>query len=329
MSDYLDKYPASDRIGNLFAGSWINHNFGIWLGHPECNRAWDLVSQTREYLVSMAGSGQKSPEQLTLAWEELFIAEGSDWFWWFGDSHSSAQDSLFDDLFRKHLQNVYTVLGEQPPAELLHAIRLAQRHLRQHTEPTGLLNIKVNGRQTYFEWINAGHYEATGGRGTMSMADRRRVRDLYFGFDDQRLLVRLDFNGGSAREQLAEVDALRLSFLEPAGFELSISDPGSPEPPGARLYPRQRAGQSSRRGNGRRHDRRNRDSLAEPGTGHRSRRAVLRRARLPRPVPGTNAARSRDRNRGPSSPDFQSDDVAEACEQARIDECIMHEFLDP
>ena len=25
------------------------------------------------------------------AWEELYIAEGSDWFWWFGDSHSSAR----------------------------------------------------------------------------------------------------------------------------------------------------------------------------------------------------------------------------------------------
>jgi alpha-amylase/alpha-mannosidase (GH57 family) len=235
VSDHLDKYPAGDRIGNLFAGSWISHNFGIWLGHPECNRAWDLVSQTREYLAGMAGSGQKSPQQMALAWEELYIAEGSDWFWWFGDSHTSAQDNLFDDLFRKHLQNVYTAIGEQPPAELLHAIRLAQRHLRQHTEPTGLLNVKVNGRQTYFEWINAGHYEAAAGRGTMSMADRRRVRDLYFGFDDQRLLVRLDASGSSAREQLADIDALRLTFLEPAGFELSIAEPGSPEPL-ARLY---------------------------------------------------------------------------------------------
>ena len=35
--------PATDKIGHLFAGSWISHNFGIWIGHPECNRAWDLV----------------------------------------------------------------------------------------------------------------------------------------------------------------------------------------------------------------------------------------------------------------------------------------------
>jgi hypothetical protein len=188
------------------------------------------VSQTRAYLTGIAAQGEKTPEQLERAWEELQIAEGSDWFWWFGDSHSSAQDSLFDELFRKHLQNVYTVLGEPPPAELMHAIRLAQRHLRQYTEPTSLLNVKINGRQSYFEWINAGHHAAGAGRGTMSMTDRRRVNDLYFGFDEERLLVRLDAAGGSARELLADVDTLRLTFLEPAGFELAIAGLSSGEP---------------------------------------------------------------------------------------------------
>ncbi len=56
------------------------------------------------------------------AWEELYIAEGSDWFWWYGDEHTSAQDSLFDYLFRKHLQNVYLLLGDVPPPELARPI---------------------------------------------------------------------------------------------------------------------------------------------------------------------------------------------------------------
>ncbi|HET6881333.1 MAG TPA: glycoside hydrolase family 57 protein, partial [Pirellulales bacterium] len=108
VGDYLRDHPATDKIGTLFAGSWIQHNFGIWIGHPECNQAWDLLYQTREHLLAAAKSGEKTGQQLEKAWTELFIAEGSDWFWWFGDSHSSAQDALFDRLFRKHLQNVYT-----------------------------------------------------------------------------------------------------------------------------------------------------------------------------------------------------------------------------
>lgn len=230
ISDYLEQHPADDRLTGLFAGSWIGHNFGIWLGHPECNRAWDLVSQTRDYLVEASRAGRKTERQLAEAWEELYIAEGSDWFWWLGDSHHSAQNAMFDELLRKHLQNVYTALGEQPPAELSHPIRLAERHVRQHTQPTDLLHVKVDGRQTYFEWINAGHHQATGSRGTMSMADSRRIDELHFGFDEHHLLVRLDVHDGSARERLADIDQLRVTFLEPAGFELSIIAPGSPEP---------------------------------------------------------------------------------------------------
>ena len=48
MGDYLARYPATDKLGHLFPGSWIQHNFGIWIGHPECNRAWDLLHETRQ-----------------------------------------------------------------------------------------------------------------------------------------------------------------------------------------------------------------------------------------------------------------------------------------
>ncbi len=228
VGDYLAKHPASDRVGHLFPGSWIQHNFGIWIGHPECNRAWDLVTETRKHLARAAASRSKPAEKLDRAWEELFIAEGSDWFWWFGDSHQSAQKGLFDRLFRKHLQNVYALLGEQPPAELAKPISQGFRS-RMHTEPTGLLNVKVDGRRTYFEWINAGRHAVQHGRGTMSMSQHGHVSDLYFGFDPERLLVRLDARGGPVREKLAEIDAVRVVFLQPEGFVLTVAKPGSKE----------------------------------------------------------------------------------------------------
>lgn len=235
IADYLQKHPATDRIGNLFTGSWIQHNFGIWIGHPECNRAWDELYTTRQYLVKAGKSKNHTPEQLERAWEELRIAEGSDWFWWFGDSHSSAQDALFDRLFRKHLQNVYTLLGVEPPAELARPISQGSKHAVAYTAPTGLLSVQVNGRRSYFEWINAGHYSARTGRGTMNMAETGLVADLYYGFDTQRLLVRLDARGGPFREQFRAVEALRVRFVEPAGFELVVERPAERHPK-AKLY---------------------------------------------------------------------------------------------
>lgn len=230
VSDYLERHPATDKLGQLFAGSWIQHNFGIWIGHPECNRAWDLLFQTREHLVAAGKAREMPAEQFKLAWTELQIAEGSDWFWWFGDSHSSAQDALFDRLFRKHLQNVYTLLGDPAPSELTRPISQGHRHAHMHGTPTSLLNVKVDGRRTYFEWINAGQYVPSGSRGTMSMVQEGRLAGVYFGFDTERLLLRLDARGGTVRERLADIETVRIAFFQPQGFELLISHPNWQEP---------------------------------------------------------------------------------------------------
>ena len=231
VRDYLARYPAADKLGNLFPGSWIQHNFGIWIGHPECNRAWDLLDQTRQHLVRASGQQQRPAEQLRRAWEEMYIAEGSDWFWWFGDAHYSAQRGLFDRLFRKHLQNVYLYLGDQPPGELARPISQGFRQ-GLHTPPTSLLKIKVDGRRTYFEWINAGRHVCQGSRGAMSMGREGLISDLYFGFEPERLVVRLDARGGPFRERLPDVDRLRLFFYQPEGFELIVSQPAQRRPSG-------------------------------------------------------------------------------------------------
>jgi hypothetical protein len=90
--------------------------------------------------------------------------------------------------------------------------------------------VKVDGRRTYFEWINAGRWLPTGSRGTMSMVQESRLAALYFGFDSERLCLRFDPRGGTARERFADIDSLRIGFLEPAGFEVLISHPNWQEP---------------------------------------------------------------------------------------------------
>jgi alpha-amylase/alpha-mannosidase (GH57 family) len=252
VGEYLERFPPQDALPRLFAGSWINHNFAIWVGHEEDNTAWDALHQAREYLVrrvqetapapsasegtptrsaggeSLAGaSGLWWPRTpVERAWEEIYIAEGSDWFWWFGDDHSSAQDALFDSLFRKHLQNVYRLLGDEPPASLSRPIsrRAGRVH---HTLPRALLEVKIDGRYTFFEWLGAGHYTCHQERGTMAMATQGPLREVYFGFDLENLLLRVDCEGKAATA-LAPFDTWRIGFVEPAGYEVRVSEPGRP-----------------------------------------------------------------------------------------------------
>ncbi len=62
------------------------------------------------------------------------------------------------------------------------------------------------------------------------MAAEGLISDLFFGFDTQRLFLRLDARDGTFKEQLAEVDALRITFLQPEGFELLVTHPSWPDP---------------------------------------------------------------------------------------------------
>lgn len=229
VGPYLEKHPATDKLGNLFAGSWISHNFAIWIGQPACNQAWDLLSEARAMLVAQTELAAVPKADLTLAWEELYIAEGSDWFWWFDQHHSSSQDWLFDQLFRRHLQNVYALAGQEPPSVLAKPIGPQRAGHPGLAQPTGLLNVKINGRETYFEWVNAGVVTASAARGTMTMADEQRVARVQFGFDEKRLLLRLD-TVGAARTRLADVEMLRIVLVQPSGFELLVSRPGDARP---------------------------------------------------------------------------------------------------
>jgi alpha-amylase/alpha-mannosidase (GH57 family) len=227
LGEYLDKNPPRDTLPHLFAGSWIHHNFAIWIGHDEDNTAWDVLHKTREHLRKRADQASAPPpEVVQKAWEELYIAEGSDWFWWYGDDHSCAQDALFDHLFRQHLQNVYKLLGDQPPAELRRAIKKSSQRLA-HSLPLTFLDVKIDGRETFFEWTNAGRYHCVSERGTMGSNTPGSFTDVYFGFNRSAFLVRVDFDR-PARDALRNFEILRVGFEEPGQSELRIYHPGRP-----------------------------------------------------------------------------------------------------
>jgi alpha-amylase/alpha-mannosidase (GH57 family) len=230
VGEFLRDHPPADTLPRLFSGSWISHNFAIWIGHPEDNRAWDALHAARQFLVKEAGEGRHDPQALARAWDEMYIAEGSDWFWWYGDDHSSALDALFDHLFRKHLRNVYTLLGADPPGSLFTPISQAAVHRPIHDQPTSFLNVKVDGRTSYFEWINAARYACGNDRGTMTLVAKGLLQAVWFGFDAERLFVRVDTEGGPASERLAEATQLRVGFVDPADWEVAIQSPALARP---------------------------------------------------------------------------------------------------
>ncbi|MDG3004157.1 glycoside hydrolase family 57 protein [Paludisphaera mucosa] len=232
VGDHLRENRPTDTLQRLFAGSWISHNFAIWVGHPEDNSGWDALHETREFLVREQQSGRHDPAHLARAWEEIYIAEGSDWFWWYGDDHSCAQDALFDHLFRKHLRNVYAFLGCDPPGSLFKPISRAASPRSVNDQPRSFLNVKVDGRATYFEWIDGARYVCGNDRGTMTLVTRGLMHVVWFGFDAERFLVRIDTEGAPAAERLAEIDRLRIGFVDPAEREIVVVQPCLERPVG-------------------------------------------------------------------------------------------------
>lgn len=112
---------AQPKVYDLFTGSWIDENgstlgvdLGTWIGENEENRGWMLLGQARDFLSQAGVSPVTAPD----AFEALYMAEGSDWFWWFGEDQDSGNDDEFDDLFRVHLKNIYRNLDVEPPSEL-------------------------------------------------------------------------------------------------------------------------------------------------------------------------------------------------------------------
>ena len=109
---------AKKELSGIFPGSWIDANFYIWIGHADDQKGWSQLADARAALDVATANRTVDAPALAEAREEILIAEGSDWFWWYGDDHSSAHDLDFDTLFRTHLRNAYRRLHVPVPDEL-------------------------------------------------------------------------------------------------------------------------------------------------------------------------------------------------------------------
>lgn len=191
----------SGTIARIHTGSWIDADFRIWIGHPEDRAAWRLLADARRAWVQ-AGR----PEA---AREHLLAAEGSDWFWWFGDDFSTPFAHLFDRLFRLHLAAVYRVIGQPLPEGVRRPVRQAS--------PAGLqppvARLPEEDGEDWFAWAGAGELDLRAGAMAPSPGTPRQ---LLFGARGGRLALRLvpATPGASTRGWTAVADHVSVPFLD-------------------------------------------------------------------------------------------------------------------
>lgn len=209
FSEHLSAHPPTEKITNLFTGSWINHNFAIWIGHEEDRKAWEYLSKTRRYVAS------KGKEADQLAWEEIYIAEGSDWYWWYGDEFTSVNDEEFDRLFRMHLKNCYEIHRDTPPSYLSQSI-LTPHDIMPLKAPVGFIRPIIDGKVSHFyEWRKAGYYIARTATSSMHK-NVRNIVHVFYGFDLENLFMRMDF------ASIPDKAVIRVNFTTPEPMRLSI-----------------------------------------------------------------------------------------------------------
>jgi len=188
VAEALAKYEA-EPLDGIFPGSWISANFNIWIGAEEDNQAWELLLAARRAYDETPDVPESARK---LAYEELLIAEGSDWNWWYGPEHGSDNRPEFDQLYRDHLVNVYRALGLVPPEALSRSILRLDQSGEIHETPQNPIHVTLDGEVTsYFEWMGAGRYRPDPRSGAMHGA-APPVWEMFYGCDGESVSVRLD-----------------------------------------------------------------------------------------------------------------------------------------
>lgn len=212
-SEFLKMAPEQPMIEELWAGSWINHDFATWIGEEEENTAWEYLTQAREHLqkyISGSLKGKVDTQVLEQAKLLIYAAEGSDWFWWFGADQNSGNDEIFDQQFRDTLKQIYLTLGDNPPRYLDVPI-IPQVAVAADHPTSGLFSPIIDGIIQDDEWSAAGLYTSSG---KIDASARSAFEKLAFGFDNKNLHL-----GFTLEDE-------HISILEKSSIEIYLNIPG-------------------------------------------------------------------------------------------------------
>ncbi|MBF2055736.1 MAG: glycoside hydrolase [Cyanobacterium sp. T60_A2020_053] len=194
VGEFIQQFPPRQTIAKdkLHSGSWIDGSFSTWIGDPTKNKAWEYLHAAR---LTLAQHPEATRENNPEAWEALYAAEGSDWFWWFGEPHHSTHDDMFDQLFREHLIALYQALNEAVPSYLQRSITNFDTPCGESGQPCGYIHPIIDGKGDEEDWDKAGKIKVGGARGTMHRSSV--IPSMYYGWDHLNFYFRFDLRGGA------------------------------------------------------------------------------------------------------------------------------------
>ena len=206
ISDYIKNDNHKKPLKKIHSGSWIDKTFQFWIGEGEKNKAWAYLKKTKDDFESFVKEDSSNPN-IQYAKRELLIAEGSDWFWWYGEPNNSGQDFVFDYMFRERLKNVYIILGREYPeyldTTLITTVEVPFRHPLQSITP------KMDGLNTSAEdWNNSGFLTLLDGP---VYRENKNVDKINFGCDNKNIYFRLHVNKSSG--EISFVDRINQFYI--------------------------------------------------------------------------------------------------------------------
>ncbi|PKN86025.1 MAG: glycoside hydrolase [Chloroflexi bacterium HGW-Chloroflexi-8] len=183
-SKYIELYPDQRMIDDLFAGAWFSPNYDTWIGEPEETMAWEYLRKTREVLAKYDVTKVRKTTEAKLSQAEdfMYLAEGSDWFWWYGADQDSGQDQYFDEGYRALLRNVFVSLDEPVPSFVDTPI-IQAKPVSPDSSPIGLSTPTIDGIKSKDEWENAGVYQGSGNLSSANILFTQDAKNLYFLID--------------------------------------------------------------------------------------------------------------------------------------------------
>ena len=149
VDDYISQDEHKKNLPDFKSGSWRSGDFQLWIGEPVKNLAWTYLKNVKKDMDKFIAQGKKGINAY-LAKKELYLCQGSDWFWWYGEPNNSGQDHLFDFLFREHLKSVYRYLKEDYPKYL--DIPLVSTVVAEYPISDVPITPLMNGKSEDKEW---------------------------------------------------------------------------------------------------------------------------------------------------------------------------------
>ena len=192
ISDYLEKTKEHKKLNKVVPGASFNRNFKLWIDEPVKDMAWTYLKRVRQDFISYTKREPSDPN-IEAAQKELFICEGSDWFWWYGEPNYSGKDNIFDFLFRTHLKNIYSLLNLEYPKFLDEPLTSLSPSIPSNF-PLSNISPEINGKDISGEndeWNNAGCIEIPDGP---VFRESKLFEKIRFGNDENNFYLKFHLN---------------------------------------------------------------------------------------------------------------------------------------